>query len=173
MRITSHILWTACGQQKSQKKMRRGSCAVPCRGSRNTFTVRNGHCPGGDSGTWEEQGNLSLTRVPGSGGRRVRAGKARRLADLGCGEARRGPLHLIHGGDLVLFCPAQALSPGPTRRQALARRPQARPELTAQRPHRDRPGGDAAGPGCIRPAAPRSTHRRVSAADQTGQASLR
>ena len=31
-------------------------------------------------------------------------GKARQLADL-CGEARQGPLHLIHGGDLVLILP--------------------------------------------------------------------
>ena len=103
MRITSHILWTACGDEKRPEKMRHGSCAVPRRGSRNAFTVRNGHCPGGNSGTWEEQGNLSLTRVPSSGGRRARAGKARQLADpMRRGQARSPASHTWRGPCLIL-----------------------------------------------------------------------
>ena len=74
-----------CGYHVDAEKLEMNSRGLLRDGgesSRNTFTVRNGHCPGATPGTWEEQGNLSLTRVPGSGGRRVRAGKARRLADL-------------------------------------------------------------------------------------------
>ena len=89
--------------KKAGKKMQSGSCAVPRRGSRNAFTVRNGHCPGGNSGTWEEQGNLSLTRVPSSGGRRARAGKARQLADpMRRGQARSPASHTWRGPCLIL-----------------------------------------------------------------------
>jgi hypothetical protein len=50
MRITSHFLWIACGQRKNKKMMRLRACAIPRRGSRNAFTVRNGHCPGATPG---------------------------------------------------------------------------------------------------------------------------
>jgi hypothetical protein len=93
------ILW----RQRKPENNARGSCAIPRRGSKNASTVRNGHCPGGNSGTWEEQGNLSLTRVPGSGGRRVRAGKARQLADpMRRGQARSPASHTWRGPCLIL-----------------------------------------------------------------------
>ena len=147
MRITSHILWTVCGEEKSWKKIRCGSCAVLRRGSRNAFTVRNGHCPGGNSGAWEEQGNLNLTRVPGSGGRRVRAGNAGQLADLmRRGQARspashtwRGPCHILpdtsvlpRTGTPAGIRPRTAGLPGPPGAGAAPRpiRPSRRPTRT-------------------------------------------
>jgi hypothetical protein len=192
MRITNHVLWTACGLEKSSKKMRRGSCAVLRRGSRNAVTVRNGHCPGGDSGTWEEQGDLSLTRVPGSGGRRVRAGKARQLADLmRRGQARSPASHTWRGPCLILpdtsalprtDTPADILtptagSPGLHCAGAAPRptQPRCRPVRTSAPssvsgyPPKSRP---ETRPGEGRPGgagAPGHAGRR----DQTGQASLR
>jgi len=67
--------------------------------------------PGLRAGTWR-------WRVASGAGKRQVTGR----------EAGHGPLHLIHGGDLILFCPAEMIWPGPTRRSALPGRP-----LTARR----------------------------------------
>jgi hypothetical protein len=64
--------------------------------------------PGGDPGTREGPGNRRLVRVPGTGGRHVMLGKpaarpSRVASRSDTTRAGRGPLHLIHGGGLVLF----------------------------------------------------------------------
>ena len=73
-------------------------------GSRNAFTVGNGHHLGATPGTWEEPGDRSLARVPGTGGgARHRQGQATDRP----GAARPGkapPSHTWRG--LSLFCPA-------------------------------------------------------------------
>jgi len=98
MRIARPILWTSCGQQKNWKKYRRRPCAIPGRGSRNAFTVRNGHCPGASSG---DAGGAGQPQ-PDAGAwlwRAARgAGKARRLADLmRRGQARSPASHTWRG----------------------------------------------------------------------------
>jgi hypothetical protein len=50
-------------------------------------------------------------RVPGAGGRRAAPGRPGNWPIRG-GEARQGPLHLIHGGGLVAFCPTEGFLPG-------------------------------------------------------------
>ena len=73
-------------------------------GSRNAFTVGNGHHLGGDPrGTCKEPGDRPLTRVPGTGGARG-ASKAGQLAAPGTARPDKAP-HLIHGGPcLILPC---------------------------------------------------------------------
>jgi hypothetical protein len=171
--------------------MRYGSCAALREGSRNAFTVRNGHCPGATPGRGRSRATCSLTRVPGSGGRRVRAGKARQLADLmRRGQARSPASHTWRGPCLILpdtsaqprtdtpagTRPRTAGMPGVPCAGGAPRptRPRCRPTRTGTsssllgRPPRTRPTAD-------RPRGQAEQRRPPSgvAADQTGQASLR
>ena len=77
-------------------------------GDRNTFTVGNGHRPGATSerGRDRETGIFRgcLALADGSRHWAVRQLSARSRA------ARQGPLHLIHGGGLVIFCPNRSVS---------------------------------------------------------------
>jgi len=104
-----------------------------CGGSRNTFTVGNGHHPGVTPGTWEEPGNRYLVRMLGTGGSSAVPGKSQVTGRVWCGVAGQGPLRLIHGGDLVLFCAAPAFRPGQTRPQG--------PEFRSRRRYAGHGGG--------------------------------
>jgi hypothetical protein len=106
---------------------------VICGGSRNTFTVGNGHHPGVTPGTWEEPGNRCLVRMLGTGGWSAVPGKSQVTGRVWCGVAGQGPLRLIHGGDLVLFCAAPAFRSGQTRPQG--------PEFRSRRRYAGHGGG--------------------------------
>jgi len=54
--------------------------------------------------------------VHGTSGRRAGPGRPGNWLTW-CSVARQGPLHLIHGGGLVLFCRAMLLLPGKRERR--------------------------------------------------------
>jgi len=63
--------------------------------------LETGTTLGATPGTWEEPGNRSLARMPGTGGRRG-ASKARQLAGPGAVKLDKAP-HLIHGGPCLIL----------------------------------------------------------------------
>jgi len=111
------IMWTAKKPGNDAPKALRG----PPRGSRNAFTVRNGHCRR-RLRTWEAQGNLGLARVPDSGGRRAGPGRPGNWPTWCDGQARspashtwRGPCPISPSTSGVI---AAAARPRPAIRQA-------------------------------------------------------
>jgi len=65
----------------------------------------------GDPGAWEEPGDRSLARVPGTGGRYAAPAKPGNWLTWPS-VARQGPLHLIHGGGLALLYRTGAIPAG-------------------------------------------------------------
>ena len=87
-------------------------CATTSGGRRNAFTAGNGHHLRATSGTWEWTGKpVYRTGCLALAGRRAALGRPGDWPPW-CGEARQGPLHLIHGGGLVAFCPTEGFLPG-------------------------------------------------------------
>lgn len=78
----------------------------PRRRSRNTFTAGNGYRPEGDPGTWEDLGDRTLVRVPGTGGRHVVSARPGNWQARRC-EAGQGPSISYMEGP-CLFCPTSA-----------------------------------------------------------------
>ena len=85
-------------------------------GSKNTFTVGNGHHPGATSGhgNSRETGGSGGCLAPAGGRAPGKPGNRPSSA----GAAGQGPLHLIHEGGLVVLCPDAGAPPRPTRHKA-------------------------------------------------------
>jgi hypothetical protein len=71
-------------------------------GSKNALTVGNGHHLGATRGTWEEPGNRSLARMPGTGGQHATPAKPGDWPDLVRAMLGKAP-HLIHGGPCLIL----------------------------------------------------------------------
>ncbi len=71
-------------------------------GSKNAFTVGNGHHLGLPPGTWEEPGDRPVARVPGTGGRRAASAMPASWSAWR-GEAGQGPsISYMEGPFLIL-----------------------------------------------------------------------
>ena len=89
-------------------------CAPSLRGSRNTSPKETSTTPGATPGTREELGNRFLLRVHGTCGRSAESGRPGDWPSWSS-ATRQDPLHLIHGGGLVL-CTRNYLMPAGRKR---------------------------------------------------------
>ena len=102
MRVTSRFLWIESWITQKPEMAGRGLLRDARGGSRNVFTVGNGHHLGATPGTWEEPGDRYLARVPGPGGRRVASAGSGQPASQR-GEAGQGPsISYMEGPCLIL-----------------------------------------------------------------------
>ena len=79
--------------------------------------------PGAGGWHWHQEARSCRDRATGRCRKAGRSGSARPDRALQDKAVRQGPLHLIHGGGLVPFCPTQPFWPGPTRQNSPGRHP--------------------------------------------------